>query len=987
MLETYPFSDPNPIPMLVRDTRLYPYHTFDGYAAESEPTEWKVVVLENEYIEVFVLPQVGGKVWGAVVKETGHEFIYRNEVMKFRNIALRGPWTSGGIEFNFGVIGHAPSTATPVDYVTRQNDDGSASVIVGAMDLPSRTHWRVEIRLPADRAYFETRALWYNPTPLAQPFYNWMTAAAFAQDDLVMSIPGDQYLKHSGEALSWPVDSLGRDLEPYDNNRFEGNKSYHVVGELNDFFGGYYLQEDYGFGHWARYEEMPGQKLWLWALSRQGGIWEDLLTDTDGQYVEFQAGPQLVQYQPADHVNPITKAVFDPMSSSRWSETWFPLEGTGGLTDASRDGALHVEQGPASIEVTVTAFAHTTDTLRVWADGSLLIAEPLSLAPLETATVSVAAPSGAALRVTVPTLRLDYDTDPASRDLSRPFTTDGGALDGIPTADRTAFEGRELLKARRYSEARDYFQEAVAAEPWHRSARLGLAELSVRAAQHEEALAHVNRVLEVDAYDAEANLLAGTAYRALGRSADAVDAFGWATRSTSTRAAAYAQLAFMRLSESDVEEGVRYARLALDYDRHNVPAWQVLAMAGRDRGDDGLTEEAHSALLSLDPLHHFVRAEQYLAGQNASSEARLLSVFGGEFPEQTLLEIAVRYAELDRVEDASRLLAVPGSFLDTPVLKAWRAWLTADGGELDQPGTVAFAAPFRPETLRVLEWAGDHSLHWEWQYLLGLNLWAVGRAEEAAEVLAALGDAPTLPAFYVARAGLLASLHGVSPVVDHRRAVALGPDQRLMHVALAQVLEADGAWDEALDAVTDARARFPDDFNLALFEARALMGLERPADVLEVLDGTRVLPSEHARGTRQLYSDAHVMLAMDFIEAGQPTDARSHLLAALEWPEALGEGRPYEPEERLQRVLLAVVEQSTGNDATATDHLRAVVEQTVGTGVDTPTSPFGALALSARRALGETVVAPSGPSRPAANDRTSRLIRRALSLMDRLTIR
>ena len=92
-IETYPFSDPNPVPILARDPRLYPYHSFDGYAAESEPREWTVVTLENEWIELFVLPEVGGKVWGAVVKETGHEFIYRNEVLKFRNIALRGPWT------------------------------------------------------------------------------------------------------------------------------------------------------------------------------------------------------------------------------------------------------------------------------------------------------------------------------------------------------------------------------------------------------------------------------------------------------------------------------------------------------------------------------------------------------------------------------------------------------------------------------------------------------------------------------------------------------------------------------------------------------------------------------------------------------------------------------------------------------------------------------------------------------------------------------
>ncbi len=162
-LETYPFSEPNPVPILTRDARLYPYHSFEGYSATSEPRDWKVVHLENDYIEVFVLPEVGGKVWGAVVKETGHEFIYRNEVMKFRNIALRGPWTSGGIEFNFGVIGHTPATATPVDYLLRENDDGSVSCFVGGMDLPSRTHWRVEIRLPG------RQGLLRDQRPLVQP--------------------------------------------------------------------------------------------------------------------------------------------------------------------------------------------------------------------------------------------------------------------------------------------------------------------------------------------------------------------------------------------------------------------------------------------------------------------------------------------------------------------------------------------------------------------------------------------------------------------------------------------------------------------------------------------------------------------------------------------------------------------------------------------------------------------------------------------------
>lgn len=68
---------------------------------------------------------------GAVEKSTGKEFIYFNHVVKFPDVAMRGAWTSGGIEFNFGIFGHTPSCSSPVDYLTRENADGSTSCFVG----------------------------------------------------------------------------------------------------------------------------------------------------------------------------------------------------------------------------------------------------------------------------------------------------------------------------------------------------------------------------------------------------------------------------------------------------------------------------------------------------------------------------------------------------------------------------------------------------------------------------------------------------------------------------------------------------------------------------------------------------------------------------------------------------------------------------------------------------------------------------------------
>ena len=133
---TYPFGDPSPIPVV---GRIYPYFRFDGFTHRAEQRGWKVVELENEHLRVMILPEIGGKIWNAVDKRSNRSFIYFNQTVKFRDVAMRGPWTSGGIEANYGIFGHTTNVATPVDYVTRTNADGSVSCIIGALDLLTRT--------------------------------------------------------------------------------------------------------------------------------------------------------------------------------------------------------------------------------------------------------------------------------------------------------------------------------------------------------------------------------------------------------------------------------------------------------------------------------------------------------------------------------------------------------------------------------------------------------------------------------------------------------------------------------------------------------------------------------------------------------------------------------------------------------------------------------------------------------------------------------
>lgn len=952
-IPTYPFSEPNPVPILARDVRLYPYFSFEGYAAASTPKRWKVVTLENDWISVDVLPEVGGKIWGARVKKTGRDFIYRNDALKFRNVALRGPWTSGGIEFNFGVVGHTPSTATPVDYTTRENPDGSVSCIVGTMDLPSRTEWRVEIRLAPDRAAFDTNVLWHNGTYLTQPYYNWMTAAASAKNDLTMTIPGNAYLDHPGPRHDWPTDAAGHYLPGYANNQFGGNKSFHVVGALNDTFGGYYADAGVGFGHWARHEDMPGQKLWLWALSGAGGIWEDLLTDHAGQYVEYQAGRLLVQYTPGARETPIRQAGFDPMATDRWSESWFPLEGIGGLTEASHDGAIAVADRGSSLAIGINAFSATTDTLRVSVNGRVTLARPVSLTPLEPLIVTVPHTVGAPYRIELPRLHLTYASDPAERTIARPFERDPSASKGMPDTDRLVFQAEEHVRARRFNLARPLLERALAASPWHRDGLVAMADLEYREARYADGLVFARKALELDTYDAAANFAAANLYRALGRLNDARDAYGWAARSLSYRTAANTALAELALGRGDLGEAARYARIAVDFNRDNLSAWEILALVGRKTKDAALTTSATGEILARDPLNHLVATERYLAAPSAASLATFTSSFRSEFRDQSVLELAIGYVNRGQRDDAVTVLEACRTCSASPLVRAWLGYLKGVRPVRATSAGVDFVFPYRLETLPVLEWAAREDPHWSWLYLEALELWSFDRADEALALLGPLGTTPDASVFYVTRATIEQQLGRGNARADLERATKLAGNDRPLYLPLIQFLQSNGDWTEALAASTAARATFPGDFNLAIMQARSLVHLHRPVQALAILDVTHVLPSEGARASHQLYVEAHVDAALSDAEDGRLDAAYAHLTAALDWPEHLGQGRPYDPEERLIRFVMAGVDERRGRADAADASYRAVA---AATPVRAAFAPLDLLAIASLRSRDDVAV-------------------------------
>lgn len=417
---TYPFSDPDPIPK--PDTKFYPYFRFDGFTDKPVQKEWKVIELENDYIKLTILPEIGGKVWSAVEKSTGKDIVYNNHVIKFRDIAMRGPWTSGGVEGNYGIIGHTPNCATPVDFTAITREDGSVSCIIGVLDLLTRTSWKLDINLPKDKAYFTTSSFWFNSTEAEQPYYTWMNTGIKAAGNLQFVYPGQSYIGHNGEHNNWPMDKKnGKDLSFYKNNDFGGYKSYHVFGKYNDFFGGYYHDEDFGMGRYGNYDDKPGKKIWIWGLSQQGMIWEKLLTDTDGQYVEVQSGRLFNQASEGSNYTPFKQRSFAPYQTDTWTEYWFPVKQTKGFVKANNYGAVNIKNENGWLKIYFSPLQKLNEKIEVFENDKKVYSKNISVNTLETFKDSIqVAIDQNKLRFVLGDNKLVWNSAPEDGNLNRP---------------------------------------------------------------------------------------------------------------------------------------------------------------------------------------------------------------------------------------------------------------------------------------------------------------------------------------------------------------------------------------------------------------------------------------------------------------------------------------------------------------------------------------------------------------------------------------
>lgn len=891
-MQTYPFSQPDPVAKM---GNIYPYFRFDGYTNQGVMQNWKMVVLENDYIKVYVTPEIGGKIWGAIEKSTGQEFLYFNEVVKFRDIAMRGPWTSGGLEYNFGDIGHIPTASTPVDYVLKENTDGSVSCIVGAIDLPSRTKWNVSINLHPDKAYVETVVHWQNSTALPVTYYHWMNAAAKASGNLKFLYPGNAYIGHGGEVYPFPQIN-GKDVSYYENNNFGPYKSYHVLNAYSNFFGGYWLDDNFGFGHAGAYDEKPGKKLWIWGLSDQGMIWEDLLTDNDGQYIEYQAGKLFNQAAAGSTQTPFKHREFAPFDVDRMTERWFPLKETKGMVATSEQAVLNVVRSSEEVKLFLQALQPLQQKLVVLAEGKTLAEYPLSLQTMELYTTSIKLPVTTDFEVRLGNQLLTYQSKLGSELVQRP-------LEANQDFDWTSayglfIEGLELEKQRNYVEAQQFYQQSLQKEAGFAPALNRLALSFFRQMEYAKALGTIKKSLAINTYDPEANYIYGLVQEQLGKVTDAKSAYSIATQGTGYRVAAYTALAQLFLKEKAYHQALNYTHKALTYNQQNIIALEMLVYLHRIRKEPQQAKIIQDKISDLDATNTFIAHEKDLLGEDQA----LNKLISNELPQESYLELAATYLKYgDQAEAVQILKRIP----EAPIALLWLAVLDpqpeADYLEKALNLSTDLVFPHRVETLQFLEDLMTQQQHWKLSYYTGLILWYKGRLAEAQESFKSCKNQPDATSFYLTKARIFSKDLSIK-TATLQKAVQLGPNDWRAHLALANELYEQGEYKQ-VSAIT---ARFlTENPAFGMLYTKALLRLNTAAKAVDFLDNYEILPFEGARDGRLLFQEACIQAALDAYTKKTFKRTLEYTEKAMTWPRNLGVGKPYDVDTRMEYYLLA----------------------------------------------------------------------------------
>lgn len=883
---------------------------------------WDLVTLRNEWVELAILPELGGRIAWGIDRTRGYDFFYRNRVIKPALVGLAGPWISGGVEFNWPQH-HRPATFLPTAVEIEHEEDGAVTVWCADHDPFARMKGMHGVRLRPDSAVIELRVRLHNRSDDVQTFLWWANVAARSGDDYQSFFPTDVHFvaDHARRAITafpaadrpyygWDYPAAAQRVPDADRIDWYRNvavpTSYMCVETADDFFGGYDHGVGAGFVHVADHRIAPGKKQWTWGNSPFGWAWDRNLTESDGPYVELMAGVY-TDNQP-------DFSFLAPGETRTFSQFWYPYQDIGPVHQATLDAAcsLAVEGDRANIGVAVTAARPgLTLSLTDVVTGEVWWQDTVDAAPGTPVRVDAALP-----RVVGPhevTLGVrDRDAvlltwtprSPADRTVEPVAATEPPSPEAIASTDELYVTGLHLAQYRHATRRPEpYWTEAVRRDPGDARCRTALAAGCLRRGELAQAREHLGHALgrllsrNPNPIDGEPHYRLGQTLARSGDVAGALDAYGRAAWNRAWTAPAH--LAMARLLAARGED-LDALQLVADTGSDREPRNQercleaiLLRRLGRDTEADAVLD----ALRRIDPLDAWASD---LAGERIAADG------------PTLLDVALEYSWVGELEAALVLLAaaasesVPlGQVNVAPLAHLHAADLLGRAGRLAEARDALAAAAAADARwclasrdadldmlVRLTEEYSDCALVYR---LLGHQLYHLGRRVDATaawrRAVELADDDP------VTRRNLAVAAHNIeadpaASGVHYARALALSPEDPRLLYELDQLHKRTGTTPERrlahLGAHSDAVAE-RDDLTVEYVELLTHAG--RADEALAILTARTFQPWEGGEGrVLAAWEQALLALAAAALESGGAGEAEDFLNRALDPPVSLGEG-------------------------------------------------------------------------------------------------
>ncbi len=955
-LPTYQVGRPDPNPRFYSGRayqgaqgRVYPYPLLDQLSDDRVEKPYKLVYLENEYVKVGVLPEIGGRVFEARDKTNEYDFLYRQHVIKPALIGMLGAWISGGIEWNFPHH-HRSRSFMPMDYALVEEPDGSHTVWLTELEFRQRMQFTVGITLHPGKSYFEATIKPYNGTPLAQSFLYWANPAVHAGPGYqVIFPPRTQFAAYHGknDFAEWPIARgpyRGIEYDSVDLSWWRNHPSpisFFAWNYEADFLAGYDHERDAGVVYFANHHIAPGKKLWEWGPGPQGRMWDRLLTDEDGPYIELMAG--------AYSDNQPDYSWLQPYESKLVKQYWYPIRGIGGVKNATLDAAVNLELQDGIVTLGFhTTSKHDSAVIRLQNADSLLFQTSLSIDPANPYLGRVALPvetDVSALRASLSVAGnelVGYQmSEPPDTPMPEAVTPPAPPAE-IHSVEELYLVGQRLEQFHNPSlDATDYYEEALRQDPAHSRSSIALGIGRLKEGRLEDAAALLQTALQrlTAAYtspkDGEAFYYFGLTQQLLHRYDDAYNAFYRATWSAAFHAAAYYRLAQIDCVRGDFNTALDHLNRSIETNAKNSNALNLRAAVLRGLGR--YKDAAAQAQLALDDsplsiwtLHELLRAQIGMRSVREASrtEQRLVARRLAKFrldehakpwheaqawlDAQPFLETASEYATAGLWDEALSVLAVlTDGRLETtattyPLAYYWIGFLL---GQLEAHDAAAaayaearskkaeYCFPSRLETATVLREALRHNPSDPLaRYCLGNLLYDWQPEAAVSEWQTADSIGTTIPTVYrnLSRAYVEQDQDIRKATTTMLQAVELDQTDPRLYYELDLLLQAGGVLPVERLRILEGRSQTIAGHNDALGRQVVLLTqLQRYDEAIELMKTHHFRRWEGLGNIHATYVDALLLRAAEKLGAGQFEAALSDYESALEYPANLEVAESY----------------------------------------------------------------------------------------------